>query len=100
MNQDEIRVGALIKHAPTHSLYMIEAIGKMKTPTGEWVEAARYRNVEPHSGSNPTEYYRALTNFGTFVLVIEDPSIDSFMSSTNAGRNAMLRKERTEGRKG
>lgn len=68
LTEENIRPGAVILHVPTQGRYLVRAIGRMRTPpVGEWVPAARYTSLdEPES---QPEFYRPLTDFGTFELV-------------------------------
>lgn len=62
MNKEDIYVGMYLMHRPTRGTYRVEGIGLMRTPTGQWVEAAHYR-ADPGTAL----YYRPLTDFGNFV---------------------------------
>lgn len=70
MRENEIQPGVVLRHVPTQAVYRIEALGKIRHPDGEWVEAARYVNILRPEGNRP-EYYRPLSDFGSFALEVE-----------------------------
>ena len=64
IHEDDIHIGQIIVHTTSDLVYRVEGIGMMKMPSGEWVQAARYRAMPGNA-----EYYRQLTDFNNFLEV-------------------------------
>jgi rubredoxin len=61
--ETDIVPGAVIVHPRTGS-YIIQAVGKMRLPSGQWVMAARYCGLRDVT---ITEFYRPVLDFGNFM---------------------------------
>lgn len=62
----DIVPGVVVRHPRTGD-YIIQSMGQMRLPSGEWVRAARYCSLHDVTC---TEFYRAVSDFGNFLTKV------------------------------